>query len=1153
MTAFVHLHNHSHYSLLDGACRIEDLVRTTAEFKMPALALTDHGNLHGAVEFYRACSRAGVKPIIGAEVYIAPGSRTEKKAETGGAGTSHHLVLLCKDEEGYRNLMKLVSAGFLEGFYYKPRIDKSLLRQHARGLVALSACLKGEVASRLLREDLERARAAAQEFRDIFADDFYLEVQNHGIPEEARAREGIIAIAEEMKIKIVATNDIHYLKKEHSEAHDVLLCLQTGKDYNDPNRMRYSTNELYFKSADEMAHLFPDQPSFLENTLEVADKCNFKMQFGKFHLPVFKLPEDQRTSTLDAYLTQLAEEGLRRRYPQVTEALTLRLQHELQIIEQMGYAGYFLITADFIQHARNRNIPVGPGRGSAAGSLVAYCLGITNLDPIRYDLIFERFLNPERISMPDIDIDFCYERREEVITYVKEKYGYDNVCQIITFGTMAARAVIRDVGRVLNLPYNEVDRIAKLVPETKPKDEDKQDEEKRVTLEYALKTVPELRQIATQDEVHRRLIEYSQVLEGLARHASTHAAGVVITPEELTNYVPLFKTKDGEITTQYDMTSLEQVGLLKMDFLGLRTLTVIQKTVDAVKRKGIELDIEKIPLDDQKVYQVFARGDTIGLFQFESSGMQEYLKKLKPTCLEDLIAMNALYRPGPMKYVENFISGKKDPKKVTYLHPLLKPILQETYGVAVYQEQVIRIAGEVAGFSLGAADLLRKAMGKKKKEMMAEQGEKFIAGAQRQGVSAKSAAEIFDMMAEFAGYGFNKSHAACYSLVAYQTGYLKAYYPAEFMAANLSSEMSSTNRITVLLEECRRMGIRVLPPDINESHSDFIVAGDGIRFGLGAVKNVGWVAIEAMVAARAKHGPYKTLFDVVDRADPRVVNKKVLESLIEAGAMDSLQGNRAQKYAAVEVALSYGQARHTRQSNGQTSMFDSTDEETMAPQPSLPQLDDWPPTDKLKREKAIMGFYLSGHPLDRFREDLRTFSSSTLQDAGENRDGAQVRYCGIISETKQHFGRNNKAMAFFKLEDFTGSIEALAFSDAYEKCRTAIEVDRIVMVAGRISTREGEAPKLIAEEIIPIEEARSRYTKSLFISLDVAAAATGLLDEIKADLTGYRGTVPVFIRLRANGGDVYVLRSRNLRVSPAPALIEKLRDRIGRDNVWVGV
>jgi len=1142
VSSFVHLHNHSHYSLLDGACRIDDLVKTAKEFGMPALALTDHGNLHGAIEFYKNCQKAGIKPLVGSEVYVAPGSRKVRQSD-GGAGTSFHLVLLCKNLNGYKNLMRLVSAGYTEGFYYKPRIDKELLAAHHEGLVALSACLKGEVAWRLLHEGKEKAAAAVHDYVNLFGPDFYLEVQNHSLPEEDQARTGILQLAQEMGVGVVATNDIHYLKRDHAEAHDVLLCLQTGADIDDSNRMRYSSQELYFKNEEEMAALFPDRPDLLTATLEVADKCDLRLSFDEVHLPLYTIPESEQPSTLDEYLQKQAEAGMRERYPEVTPALQARLSLELEVIKKMGYAGYFLITADFIGYARKMNIPVGPGRGSAAGSLVAYCLRITNLDPLRYDLLFERFLNPERVSMPDIDIDFCYERREEVIRYVKEKYGYQNVCQIITFGTMAARAVIRDVGRVLKMSYGDVDRIAKLVPNTL-----------NIKLDDAIKSVPELQQLEKKDEMHSRLMRYSRVLEGLARHASTHAAGVVIAPGELPNYVPLYKTKEGDITTQYDMKSLESAGLLKMDFLGLRTLTVIQKTVDAVRRgKKADFDIETIPLDDPQGYRQFSNGDTIGLFQFESSGMQEYLKKLQPTCLEDLIAMNALYRPGPMSMIDDFIRGKKDPASVTYQHPLLEPILKETYGVAVYQEQVMRMAVEVAGFSMAGADILRRAMGKKSMEAMVEQRRKFIDGAGAKGVAEKTAGEIFDNMEKFAGYGFNKSHAACYSLVAYQTAYLKNYYPAEFMAATISSEMGNSDRVTILLEECRRMGLRVLPPDVNESFADFVVTESGIRFGLGAVKNVGRASIEAIVEARKKVGRFHTLYDLLLNVAVHSVHKKVVESLVEAGAMDSLQGHRSQLFAAVETALEFSQKLQNQTRNSQTSMFDLDGDSSLAPDfPPLPILEEWPAADLLNREKAILGFYLSAHPLDRYREEVRTFSTVSIDAVESRRDGTPVRIAGLISDLKNHMDRQKRPMAFFRLEDFSGSLEALAFADTYEKYRALIHKDAIVMVIGKISTRETEAPKIIVDEVIALEDARSRFTKSLCLAMNLSDLADKDMDAIKAVLAGHEGTVPVYFRVQTGAKGDYYLRSKSIRVKPSLDLLESLRRQLGRENVWVG-
>ena len=1137
---FIHLHNHSHYSLLDGACRIDDMIETAKSYGMRALALTDHGNLFGAIEFYQKAMKAGMKPIIGSEIYVAPQSRFDKRPHTNSS-TSYHLVLLCKNEVGYKNLMKLVSIGYLEGFYYKPRVDKEVLKACSEGLVALSACLKGEIQSSFLNQGRARAIEKIEEYRAIFGDDFYLEIQNHNIKQEEISRQGILSIARELDIKVVATNDIHYLKKEHYQAHDVLLCLQTGKDYDDPDRMRYNTDQLYFKNAAEMAEMFPNHPEVLENTLEVADKCNLLLDFDRYHLPHFHIPQDSKAESLDEYLTNLAQQGLRERYKEITPELQERLDKELHILQQMGYSGYFLITYDFIKYARESGIPVGPGRGSVAGSLAAYCLHITNIDPIQYGLLFERFLNPERVSMPDIDIDFCYERREEVIDYVKRKYGEKNVCQIITFGTMAARAVIRDVGRVLKMSYGEVDKIAKLVPS-----------QLNIKLESAINTVRELKELENRDEQHKKLLEYSRVLEGLSRHASTHAAGVVITPDELTNYVPLYKTKDDDITTQYDMKCLESVGVLKMDFLGLRTLTVIQKTINTLKQKGIDIDIDDIPLDDSKVYALFSKGQTIGLFQFESTGMRDYLKKLQPESIEDLIAMNALYRPGPMEFIDNFIQGKKDKSKIKYLHPLLEPILKDTYGIAVYQEQVMQIASDVGGFTLGGADLLRRAMGKKNFEIMMEQRTKFIEGAKKKGVPEKTADEIYDMMARFAGYGFNKSHAACYSLVAYQTAYLKAHFPAEFMAATISSEMNNSDRVTILLEEARNMGIKVLPPDVNESFVDFVVTDEGIRFGLGAVKNVGKGAIQAIVEARGKVGKLASIFELCEHVDLKAINRKVLESLIEAGAMKSLQGNRAQLYDSVERAFEFGQRLQAQHAHGQTTLFDAVEDRNAFAAPPLPNIPEWSESTILNKEKAILGFYLSGHPLEKFREEVKVFSTLSLDETENQRDNSQVRVCGIIVEFKKHFDRQNRPMGFFKIEDFTGSIEGLAFADCYDKFGSLLQPDVLVMIIGKISVREGESPKLIADEIIPLEQARERFTTSLCVAFNVAESDGRLLDEVKDILSQYAGSIPVYINVRTEEDSSFVLRSKTIKVQPSLKLVNELRDKVGRENVWVG-
>jgi len=1162
MLGFVHLHNHSHYSLLDGACRIDDLVEAAKRCNMPALALTDHGNMFGAIEFYKTCAKAGIKPIIGVEAYMAPRSRKEKALQKGNvADASYHLVLLAKNLAGYKNLMRLVSIGFLEGFYYRPRLDREVLAKYHEGIVALSACLKGEVAYKMLHEGYEAARKVALEYRDIFGDDYYLEIHNHGIPEEDQVRKGVLDLSRELSIPVVATNDTHYLKREHSMPHDVLICLQTGKDRDDPTRLRYTTDEIYFKSAEEMQTAFIQNEEALKLTAEVAAKCDLKLDFKKVYLPSYRIPQQDSNKTLDEYLEQLAWEGVKQRYKEITPELEQRLRHELAVIKQTGYAGYFLIVQDFIQAARERGIPVGPGRGSAAGSLVSYCIGITNIDPIKYNLIFERFLNPERVTMPDIDIDFCYERRGEIIDYVRQKYGENNVTQIITFGTMAARAVVRDVGRVLKVRYTDVDKIAKTIPPTIG-----------ITLERALEETPELRQLINSEAIHRQLMDYSQVLEGLARHASTHAAGVVITPDELTNYAPLYKSNTGDITTQYDMKSLESIGVLKMDFLGLRTLTVMDKTVKMLKQKGIEIDLDNIPFDDKKTYEIFGNGETIGLFQFESSGMREYLKKLKPQSVEDLTAMNALYRPGPMDMIDDFIARKHGARKIVYLHPKLEPILRETYGIIVYQEQVMRIASVLAGFTLGGADLLRRAMGKKNAELMAEQRKKFVDGCKERGIAENIANQIFDLMDKFAAYGFNKSHAAGYSVVAFQTGYLKAHYPAEFMAANLTSEMTSTSRIVTLIDDCKRMGLPVLPPDVNESFAEFTVVDDAnipleaksskangtpatiarqaIRYGLGAIKNVGLGAIESIVKTREQKGKFTSIFDFCSRIDLRLTNKKVLESLVQSGAMDSLSParNRHQLLQALDVATAYAQSVNDQRSRGQVSIFDQGDAETLA-EPPLPEVQDWPDAERLTREKEFLGIYLSGHPLQRFREEVKLFSSTPLQDLESLPDGGRVMICGQITNVKTIVDRKGGTMAFLTVEDFAGSAEALVFSDAYSAHRELLQPDAVVVLAGATSTREDEPTKILVEKVMSLDEAWNEIPKKIVLEIPVEQANDAAIQQLIQLLRANQGSCSLFFRLRNGGTSNFDFRSKSLKVRPNAGLLQRLKELFGLNAV----
>ena len=1141
MADFVHLHNHSHYSLLDGACKIDDLITSCKEFGMNALALTDHGNMFGAIEFYTKAKKAGIKPIIGAEVYIAPKSRFDKTSSKGGSDASFHLILLAKNLDGYKNLMKLVSIGFLEGFYYKPRIDKEILREHSSGLIAMSACLKGEVSQMILRKDLELAKRAALQFKEMFGDDYYLEIHRHDIPEEEIVVEGMAQLSKSLNIPLVATNDTHYLKREHAFAHEILLCLQTGKTLDDEKRMRFDTEEVYFKSPQEIKELFKDFPEAIENTLIVAEKCDLELDLKSIHLPDYQVPETHRQMSLDDYLRHLAEEGLPQRYQTITPELKTRLDHELDIIKTMGYAGYFLIVKDFIDYARKKHIPVGPGRGSAAGSLVSYALQITNIDPMKYDLLFERFLNPERVSMPDIDIDFCYERREEIIKYVKKKYGEKNVTQIITFGTMAARGVIRDVGRVLKVSLPEVDKIAKMIPAAIG-----------MTLDKALDMVAELKDIANKDDLHRKLIENSRILEGLARHASTHAAGVVITPGELTEYTPLFKHSGGDVTTQYDMKILEQIGVLKMDFLGLRTLTVIDDTLKLLQQRGITIDLDSIPLDDPETYKIFGKGETIGVFQFESSGMRDCLRRLKPQRLEDLIAMNALYRPGPMDMIDDFISRKHGETKIEYLHPLLEPILKETYGVMVYQEQVMRVASDLAGFSLGAADLLRRAMGKKKHELMKEQRILFLKGAAERGIDEKSANEIFALMAKFAGYGFNKSHAAGYSLVAYQTAYLKAHYPAEFMAANMTSEMNNTSRVVILIEECKRMGINVLPADVNESSYKFTVVGRDIRFGLGAIKNVGKNAILSIMKAREQNGRFKTIFDLSQHADTRLVNKKVVESLIQAGAMESIEGHRAQLMASIDLASTFSQHALAHRANGQTSIFDSGDEQVQIANPTLPDVEPWSQAEQLAREKELLGFYFSGHPLSKHKLELQMFSSHSLNQIHELLDKAVVKTGVIITGVKKHLDRRNRTMAFVTIEDLTGTGEMIVFSDAYEKYQSILHEDSMVLVIGKISSRDdNDENKILCDSLVPLTDVWDRCVKNISFSIEANGKTEGQIREIKDVLAKNRGRIPIFINVKTPENGEYVFRSKKITARPSPTLVRKLSDIIGMENIWI--
>ena len=1140
---FVHLHNHSDYSLLDGAQTVQTLVNTIDDLGMDSVALTEHGNMFSVIPYYKAAKKAGIKPIIGCETYVAVGSRFEKKPRADGGWGNNHLVLLAQNYKGYQNLMKLVTFGYLDGFYYRPRVDIDLLKEHNEGIICLSGCLKGEVTEKMLKDDRDGAKEAALRFAEIFENRFYLEVQNHGIPDEAQNIQNMKKLAGELNLPLVCTNDAHYAKHEHWEAHDVHICLGTGKDRDDPNRLRYATPEFYFKTQDQMYEMFKDVPNAIENTRKIADSIDIELPMGDYHLPNFPIPEDASDKDPDTYLQKLCETGVQNQYGDIKPELRSRLDHELKVIKKMGFAGYFLITADFVKYAKDNDIPVGPGRGSAAGSLVSYSLGITTIDPMRHNLLFERFLNPDRISMPDIDIDFCIERRGEVIDYIKDQYGEKSVTQIITFGKMKARQVIRDVGRVLGYSFGEIDRLAKLIPTTL-----------NITLEDALKQSPDLREAG--EGQYKDVIEYSKVLEGMNRHASTHAAGVVIAPGDLTDFVPLYRSPQGDVTSQYDMKGLETLGLLKLDFLGLRNLTVIDNALKLLKLRGENVDIEKIPMDDAKVYKMFAKGLTIGVFQFESSGMREFLKKLKPTVIEDLIAMNALYRPGPMENIDDFISRKHGKKKIEYAHPVMEAILEETYGIIVYQEQVMQIAHEVAGFTLAEADIMRRAVGKKIKKLMDELKVKFIDGAlEKHNISKKKGKEIYELIEKFAEYGFNKSHSTAYAYVAYQTAWLKTHYPAEFMSANLTSEMSNIDRVVILINECRKLKIEVDPPDVNISSTNFRpVNHKTISFGLNAIKNVGTKALDQIVESRDKHGKFDSLFDFTANVSLKSVNRKVLESLNMAGALDGLEGNRAQKYAVIETALKYGQTIQENKARNQVDLFgaSSANGQDTSMVPSLPQAEEWSEAQLLEKEKEVLGMYLSGHPLLKYAEDLEEFSNFDFTDNIEQRNGSKVRVGGSICDVKMHFDRKNNQMAFFKLDCLGGQAEILAFSDTFAKYKDLIKNDSVVFISGKPTDETDFSElKMIADDIVNVEKAREIYSKNVNIRIEPDQMSPTDVDALLNMAKEHVGGCGLMFHMASERGKQQRIYAHNVKVSAHSSFLKKLRDTYGKQNVWV--
>ena len=1146
--AFTHLHVHTEYSLLDGSNKINEYVSRVKELGMDSAAITDHGVMYGVIDFYRAAKAAGINPILGCEVYVAPGSRFDREAGSGD-DRYYHLVLLAENNQGYQNLMKIVSKGFVEGFYYKPRVDLELLREYHEGLIALSACLAGEVARYLQKGMYEEGKKAALRYQEIFGEgNFFLELQDHGIPQQQMVNQQLMRMHQETGIQLVATNDVHYTYETDADSHDILLCLQTGKKLTDTDRMRYEGGQYYVKSEEEMAALFPYAPEALENTHKIAQRCHVDIEFGNTKLPRYDVPDGY---TSWEYLNKLCREGLEERYDPVTEELESRLDYELTTIKNMGYVDYFLIVWDFIKYARDHEIMVGPGRGSAAGSLVAYTLGITQLDPIRYDLLFERFLNPERISMPDIDVDFCFERRQEVIDYVVRKYGKDCVVQIVTFGTLAARGVIRDVGRVLDMPYAQVDTIAKMIPQ-----------ELNITIDKALEMNPELKKTYDEQEDVHHLIDMAKRLEGLPRHTSMHAAGVVISQKEVDEYVPLSRAQDGTIVAQFTMTTLEELGLLKMDFLGLRTLTVIQNAVKMVEKdKGITLDMQHIDYDDGKVLASLGTGRTDGVFQLESSGMKSFMKELKPQSLEDVIAGISLYRPGPMDFIPQYIRGKNRPDTIRYDCPQLEPILSPTYGCIVYQEQVMQIVRNLAGYTLGRSDLVRRAMSKKKASVMEKERQNFVYGNEQEGVpgciangiSEKTANKIYDEMTDFAKYAFNKSHAAAYAIVAYQTAYLKYYYPVEFMAALMTSVIEMPAKVAEYIQVCRQMGIQILPPDINNGERGFSVDQGRIRYGLSAIKSVGRPVIEALVKERRENGIYRTLSDFIERNSGQV-NKRAIENFIKAGALDCLPGNRQQKMLVYSRVVDHISQNKKNSMAGQMSLFDLVGEEDKkAYEISMPDVGEYAKEVILAFEKDVLGIYLSGHPLEQYRGILEKNISAKTTDFQPDEetglsgvmDNQKVVVGGMVTEKTIKYTKNNKVMAFVTLEDLVGTVEVVVFPRDYEKYQSLLDEDARVLIQGRVSAEDDKASKLILERVRTFEE----VPRELWLQFDDRDAYADREAHLLEELRAVPGNASVVIYLK----DVKAMKKlpAGYRVALQEEWLEKFRREYGSGNVRV--
>lgn len=1147
MSEFIHIHNHSHYSLQDGACTVEDLILAAKRNNMHSVALTDHGVMFGVFEFYKKAVKEGIKPLIGMEAYIViDRTRFDKSGEieNGKKKYKHynHLLLLAKNKTGYKNLMKLSTIGHTEGFYYRPRIDLEILRQYSEGLICTTACPAGPVSVHLINDDWKKARETAIKLKEIFNDDFYLEIQDHGMDIEKPILIGMPKLANDLGVKLVATNDIHYIEKDHAIAHNILIMLgdKTGTaDYHD---LRYGTDQIYFKNADEMKKIFKNYKGAIESTLEIDEKIDLHLDFEGHHFPIFPIPPESKAKTLDEYLAQLSYERLDKRIKKITPDIEDRIKYELDVINKMGYAGYFLIVQDFINASKSRGIPVGPGRGSAAGSLVAYVLGITNVNPLDYNLLFERFLNPARKSMPDIDVDFADDKRGEVINYVREKYGENSVAQIITFNRLSSKQVIRDVARVLKIPIPQVDNITKWIPSKFGR---------VFTIDQALSEVAELNWLKKSDDpIMMELLKYARILEGMNRNASKHAAGVVITPGDVSEYVPLATYGDeGDVVTQFNMKDLEDAGLLKMDFLGLDTLSIIRDTLDLVKQhRGIEFDIDDIPKDDRKTYELFGRGQTTAVFQFESAPMREYLKKLKPNSITDLAAMNALYRPGPMEFIDDFISRKHGKKKIIYLHPILEEILKETYGIIVYQEQVIQIANKVAGMTLAEADLLRRAMGKKDLAAMKEQRKKFVEGAAKNNISNKIAEEIFEAIDKFANYGFNKSHAVAYSILAYQTAYLKAHYLEEFLAANLSNKYDSTDKVTVLLEDCRKLGVKVLPPDINHPSVMFKVKNNEIIFGMAAIKNVGIQAVQEINRTRENLGrDFYSIYDFCSKVDTRVVNKRALEGLVLAGAFDSLGGGtRSQYFAAIEEALGIGSKIKTAKESHSNSLFGGSSEEMEFEEPSLPDVRPWETKELLAKERQVLGFYLSDHPLRKFEIEYNSFASVHLGDPLTFNFNEHVRACGVITDVIPKTDKSGRKMAFFKLDDFTGSCDCIMFSKAFKDFSEIIYPESTIMVKGKLES-SGDTIKLHVDEAINLESVRNKFTKRLGIILDVSLHDEYVITHIKLLMEENEGNIPVLICIKENGSTREF--TIDYRVNLSDKFIDSIRTLLGDDAI----